>query len=138
MIIFQKSTILLLLIIPQILAGNTLFAPCLRFMLWSFKKITGKEEYNFILQHSETIGYKHLKSSRECAYLMLTVISFITMQTIMFCSLEWSSEALREMDSYQKIVSALFQSVNARHAGESIVDLSNLSSAILVLYTVMM
>jgi Trk-type K+ transport system membrane component len=138
MIIFQKDTILLLLIIPQILAGNTLFAPCLRFMLWSFKKITGKEEYNFILQHSETIGYKHLKSSRECAYLMLTVISFITMQTIMFCSLEWSSEALREMDSYQKIVSALFQSVNARHAGESIVDLSNLSSAILVLYTVMM
>lgn len=138
MIIFQKNSILLLLIIPQILAGNTLFAPCLRFMLWSFKKVTGKEEYNFILQHLETIGYKHLMSSRECAYLMLTVISFITMQTILFCSLEWSSEALREMDSYQKIVSALFQSVNARHAGESVIDMSSLSSAILVLYTVMM
>ncbi|GJM90342.1 hypothetical protein PR202_ga06613 [Eleusine coracana subsp. coracana] len=138
MIIFQKNTILLLLIIPQVLAGNTLFAPCLRFMLWSFKKITRKEEYNFILEHSETIGYKHVMSSRECAYLMTTVIGFITMQTILFCSLEWSSEALQEMDSYQKIVGALFQSVNARHAGESIIDLSSLSAVVLVLYTVMM
>jgi len=113
MVIFQKNTILLLLIIPQILSGNTLFAPCLRFMMWSLKKITGKEEYHFILQHPKAFGYKHLMN-------------------------KWNSEALQEMNSYQKIVGALFQSVNARHAGESIVDLSSLSSSILVLYTIMM
>jgi len=138
MVIFQKNTILLLLIIPQILSGNTLFAPCLRFMMWSLKKITGKEEYHFILQHPKAFGYKHLMNSKECAYLMATVISFIIIQTILFCTLEWNSEALQEMNSYQKIVGALFQSVNARHAGESIVDLSSLSSSILVLYTIMM
>ncbi|XP_062223944.1 cation transporter HKT1;3-like [Phragmites australis] len=138
MVIFQKNTILLLIIIPQILAGNTLFAPCLRLMVWSLKKITGKEEYHFILKHPEAIGYKHLMSGRECVYLILTVFSFIITQTILFCSLEWSSEALQEMSSYQKIVGALFQSANARHAGESIVDLSSLSSVILVLYTIMM
>ncbi|OEL35244.1 putative cation transporter HKT6 [Dichanthelium oligosanthes] len=137
MIIFQNNSILLLLIIPQILSGNTLFAPCLRFMMWSLKKITGKKEYHFIVQHPEALGYKHLMNSRECIYLMVTVISFIITQTILFCSLEWSSEALQEMNSYQKIVGALFQSVNARHAGESIVDLSSLSSSILVLYTIM-
>ncbi|RLN08838.1 putative cation transporter HKT6 [Panicum miliaceum] len=122
----------------MILSGNTLFAPCLRFMMWSLKKITGKEEYHFILQHPEAVGYKHLMNSKECAYLMATVISFIITETILFCSLEWNSEALQEMNSYQQIVGALFQSVNARHAGESIVDLSSLSSSILVLYTTMM
>ncbi|KAL6888762.1 hypothetical protein ACP4OV_009788 [Aristida adscensionis] len=138
MVILQKNSILLLLIIPQILAGNTLFAPCLRLMVWSLRKITAKEEYRFILEHPEAIRYKHIMSSRECFYLTLTVVSFITTQTILFCSLEWNSEALQEMKSYQKIVGALFQSTNARHAGESIVDLSSLTSVILVLYTIMM
>lgn len=138
MIIFQKNSVLLLLIIPQILVGNTLFAPSFRFMVWSLQKITGKEEWQFILQHPKAIGYKHLMSTRKCAYLILTVVSFIILQTILFCSLEWSSEALQEMSSYQKIVGALFQSANARHAGESIVDMSSVSSAIIVLYTVMM
>nr|UUA81706.1 putative cation transporter HKT6 [Agrostis stolonifera] len=138
MIIFQKNSVLLLLIIPQILVGNTLFAPCFRFMVWSFQKITGKEEWHFILQHPKAIGYKHLMSTRKCVYLILTVMSFIILQAILFCSLEWRSEALQEMSSYQKIVGALFQSANARHAGESIVDLSSVSSAIMVLYTIMM
>lgn len=138
MVIFQKNTILLLLLIPQILLGNTLFAPCLRFMMWSLEKITTKKEYHFILQHPKAVGYKHLMNGRECVYLMVTVIVFIIMQTILFCSLEWNSNALQEMNSYQKIVGALFQSVNARHAGENIVDLSSLSSSILVLYTIMM
>lgn len=138
MVIFQKNSILLLLIIPQILAGNTLFAPCLRYMVWTFKKITGKEECHFILQHPKAIGCRHLMSTRKCVYLVVTVVSFIILQTILFCSLEWSSEALQEMSSYEKIVGALFQSTNARHAGESVVDLSSVSSAITVLYTVMM
>jgi Trk-type K+ transport system membrane component len=138
MVIFQKNTILLLLIIPQIVSGNTLFAPFLRFMIWTLKKITRKKEYHFILQHPEAVGYKHLMNGRECVYLMVTVIMFIITQTILFCSLEWNSEALQEMNTYQKIVGALFQSVNARHAGESIVDLSSISSSILVLYTIMM
>lgn len=138
MVIFQKNTILLLLIIPQILFGNTLFAPCLRFMMWSLKKITGKKEYDFILEHPEAVGYKHLMDTRECVYLMVTVVGFIITQTILFCYLEWNSEVLQEMNSYQKIMGALFQSVNARHAGENIVDLSSLSSSILVLYTIMM
>ncbi|WVZ77696.1 hypothetical protein U9M48_025534, partial [Paspalum notatum var. saurae] len=138
MIIFQKSSALLLIIITQILAGNTLFAPCLRFLVWSLKKITGKEEYSFILQYPEAVGYKHLMSFKKSVYLMSTVFSFVIIQTILFCSLEWTSETLREMNSYEKIVGALFQSVNARHAGESVVDLSSLSSSILVLSTIMM
>uniref|UniRef100_A0ACD5Z1B5 Uncharacterized protein n=1 Tax=Avena sativa TaxID=4498 RepID=A0ACD5Z1B5_AVESA len=128
---------ILMLVGSELLVGNTLFAPCFRFMVWSLQKITGKEEWHFILQHPEAIGYKHLMSTRKCVYLISTVVSFIILQAILFCSMEWSSEAWQDMSSYQKIVGALFQSANARHAGESIVDLSSVSSAILVLYTVM-
>uniref|UniRef100_A0A0D9VCT3 Uncharacterized protein n=1 Tax=Leersia perrieri TaxID=77586 RepID=A0A0D9VCT3_9ORYZ len=138
MVIFQKNSVLLLLIIPQILAGNTLFAPCLKLMVWSLKKITGKKYCRYILEHPKAIGYKHLMSTRESVYLILTVVSLIIVQTILFLSLEWSSVALQEMSNYQRIVCAIFQSVNARHAGESVTDLSTLSSAILVLYTIMM
>ncbi|KAJ6372832.1 hypothetical protein OIU76_027209 [Salix suchowensis] len=45
---------------------------------------------------------------------------------------------LHGLNSYQKIIGALFQTMNTRYAGESIVDLSALSSALLVLFVVMM
>ncbi|XP_073001000.1 cation transporter HKT1;3-like isoform X1 [Typha latifolia] len=138
MMIFKKNSALLLLIIPQILAGGTLFPSCLRFTVWLLKKITKKEGYNYILQYPSAIRYKHLLPHRQSVYLSLTVLGFIVGQTLLFCCLEWNSEVLQGMNPYQKIVGILFQSVNSRHAGESVVDISSLSSAILVLYTVMM
>ncbi|XP_073102013.1 cation transporter HKT1;3-like isoform X2 [Elaeis guineensis] len=138
MMIFKKNSILLLLIIPQILAGNTLFPVFLRFMIWVLKKLTKREEFNYMLQHPRATRYKHLLPPKHSGYLAFTVFGFILVQMVLFCSLEWNSEALKGLTSFQKVVGALFQSVNSRHAGESIIDLSTLSHAILVLYVVMM
>ncbi|EEF38315.1 hypothetical protein RCOM_0422820 [Ricinus communis] len=52
-------------------------------------------------------------------------------QFVLFCSLEWNSEALNGLNSFQKIIGVLFQTVNSRHTGETIVDLSAISPAIL-------
>jgi Trk-type K+ transport system membrane component len=68
----------------------------------------------------------------------VTVFGFILMQFMLFYSMEWGSEAMDGLNSYQKLVGSLFQSVNSRHAGESVVDISTISSAILVLFVVMM
>ena len=138
MIVFKKNSGLLLLLIPQILLGNTLYPACLRVLIWLLDKITKRVEFSYILKNYEEMGYSHLLSGVHCCLLAATVFGFISVQFILFCSMEWNSDAMDGINSYQKFVGSLFEVVNSRHSGESIVDLSNISTAILVLFVVMM
>ncbi|XP_026458280.1 sodium transporter HKT1-like [Papaver somniferum] len=144
MVVFRKNSGLILLIIPQVLFGNTLFPVCLRFVLWVLGRFSTKEELHYMLKvtsKDEIIRYpakEILISTINSLYFLATVLVFILVQFILFCSLEWNSEGLHGMNSYQKFVGALFQTVNSRHAGENIIDLSIISPAILVVFVVMM
>ncbi|KAE8694995.1 Sodium transporter HKT1 [Hibiscus syriacus] len=104
MIVFKQNSGLLLLLIPLVLLGNTLYPACLRASIWVLDKVTKKAEFNYILSNYKEMGYVHLRSGVRCALLAATVFGFIIVQ----------------------------------HNGESIVDLSTISSAILVLFIVMM
>ncbi|KAJ0984159.1 hypothetical protein J5N97_002515 [Dioscorea zingiberensis] len=140
MMVFKTCSALLLMIITLILSGNTLFPPCLRSFIWLLERLTRREEFAYLLKddNGELLGFAHLLPGLHSVMLALTVAGFVVVQVILFCCMEWGSEGLEGMNAYQKIVGAFFQSVNSRHAGESIVDLSAISSAILVLYIVMM
>ncbi|KAK4564627.1 hypothetical protein RGQ29_006628 [Quercus rubra] len=138
MIVFKKNSGLLLLLIPQILMGNTLYPPCLLAMIWVLKKTTKREEFRYILMNYRDMGYGHLLSGHHALLLAMTVFGFILIQFILFCSMEWNSQVMDGLNLYQKVVGSLFQTVNSRHTGESVVDLSSISSAILVLFVVMM
>nr|XP_010913850.2 probable cation transporter HKT6 [Elaeis guineensis] len=138
MLVFKKNSGLLLLIIPQVLLGNTMFPSCLRFLLWVLKSMTRRAEFEYMLKNSQEIGYSHLLPHLPSLLLFVTVVLFVVIQLIFFCALEWHSEALSGMNFYQKVIAAMFLSVNSRHAGESIADLSSLSPAILVLFAIMM
>ncbi|KAJ4959371.1 hypothetical protein NE237_026482 [Protea cynaroides] len=138
MILFSKNSGLLLLLIPQILLGNTLYSPCLRFLIWVLGNFTRREELNYLLNNFNDIGYIHLLPFLPSCLRIVTVFGFILIQFVLFSCMEWNSDALKGLNSYQKLVAALFQSVNSRHAGLSIVNLSIISPAILVLYVVMM
>ncbi|KAI3845784.1 hypothetical protein MKW98_016543 [Papaver atlanticum] len=144
MVVFRKNSGLLLLLIPQILFGNTLFPVCLRFVLWVLGRFSGRDELHYMLKvtsKDEIIRYpakELLISTINSLYFLATVLGFILVQFILFCSLEWNSEGLYGMSSYQKFIGSLFQTVNSRHAGENIIDLSTISPAILVVFVVMM
>lgn len=138
MVIFRKNSGLLWLLIPQVFMGNTLF-PCFLFLvIWGLDKITKREEFGYILKNHKTMGYSHLLSLRLCVLLGLTVLGFVVIQFLVFCTFEWNSVYLEGMNPYEKIIGSLFQVVNSRQSGENIVDLSTLSPAILVLFIVMM
>ncbi|KAJ6354928.1 hypothetical protein OIU77_005515 [Salix suchowensis] len=138
MVVFKSNSGLLLILIPQILLGNTLFPSCLRFCVWFLGKFFKKVESNYLLKKTSEVGYFHLLPSQHASYLVVTVFGFILTQFTLFCSMEWNSAGLHGLNSYQKIIGSLFQTMNTRYAGESIVDLSALSSALLVLLVVMM
>ncbi|CAK7345796.1 unnamed protein product [Dovyalis caffra] len=138
MAVFKSNSGLLLILIPQILLGNTLFPSCLRFSIWFLGKFFKKVESNYLLNKKNEVGYFHLLPSQNSSYLIVTAFGFIMTQFVLFCSMEWNSAGLSGLNSYQKIIGVLFQTINTRYAGESIVDLSTISSALLVLFVVMM
>ncbi|XVE75616.1 hypothetical protein DITRI_Ditri12bG0107400 [Diplodiscus trichospermus] len=140
MVVFRQNSGLFLILIPQILQGNTLFPACLRFSLWVLGKVVKRVEYysNYLLKNTGEIGYPHLLSSRQTWCLVATVLGFIVVQLGLFCAMEWNSEGLIGMNTVEKMIGLLFQCVNTRHTGETIVDLSTISAAILVLLIVMM
>ncbi|XP_010263271.1 PREDICTED: sodium transporter HKT1-like [Nelumbo nucifera] len=138
MLIFRKNYGLLLLLIPQALLGNALFPSCLRFLIWVLGRISKRDEFNYMLKNSEEMKYFHLLPSLHARCLVVTVFWFLLLQFVVFSSMEWNSESLDGLNPFQKVVASLFQAVNSRHTGESIVDLSSISPAILVLFVVMM
>lgn len=139
MVVFKKNTGLLLIIASQILLGNTLYPPFLRVLIGFLERFTKRAEFSYILKNWRDLGYKHLLSKKRCVFLGASVFGFIFVMLVGFCSLEWNSKVMEGLSSsYEKVVGSLFVVVNSRHAGESVFDLSNVSSAILVLFVFMM
>ncbi|XP_050227445.1 sodium transporter HKT1-like [Mercurialis annua] len=138
MIVFSKNSVLLLILIPQVLLGNTLFPSCLRLSVWFLGKFFKKEESDYLLKNTSEIGYLHLLPSLHSILLVVTVFGFVAVQFVLFCSLDWNSDALNGLNWFEKMIGVLFQTVNTRHTGETIVDISTIAPAILVLFIVMM
>lgn len=138
MMVFKKNSGFLLILIPQILMGNTLYPLFLRFLVWILQNITKRAEFNFMLNNSRVLGYNHLLSGVHSIFLTITVLGFIILQFLLFCILEWESDSTAGLSFFQKLVGSLFQVVNSRHAGESVFDLSLISPAMVVLFVLMM
>ena len=138
MIVFKENSGLLLLLVSQILLGNTLYPVFLRVAIRVVGKITKRREFIHMMRNNREIGYDHLLSGHHSTFLALTAFVFISVQFTLFCTLEWNSEALKGLGLYNKFVASLFEVVNSRHAGESVLDISLISPAILVLFVIMM
>lgn len=139
MILFKKNSGLLLILISQILLGNTLYPPFLRFFVWFASKFLKKPEAEYLLKTpAQEICYFHWLSAWHCLLLMLSVFGFLLVQFVMFFCMEWKSEGLSELNDYERVIGVLFEVVNSRYAGETILDLWNIAPAIWVLFVFMM
>ncbi|KAL2936887.1 Sodium transporter HKT1 [Bienertia sinuspersici] len=137
MVVFKRNSGFLLILIPQILMGNKLYPCCLRLVIWVLERLTKKEEYSYLLKNHEELGYGLLTSNYKAFLLGITSIGLVIVQFVVFSILEWNSVVLQGLSLYQKIVGSLFQTVNSRHSGESILDISQVSPATMLLFVVM-
>lgn len=143
MVVFRACSGVLLAVAALVLLGNTIYPVGLRSALWALKRVTKRKEFEFILSRGNSdrwrMGYgDHLMRRAKVGMLGVTVGGFVAVQALLFGCMEWRSGGLEGMNGYQKVVGSLFMAVNSRHAGESIVDLSAVSPAVLVLFVVMM
>ncbi|KAH6798021.1 high-affinity K+ transporter 1 [Perilla frutescens var. hirtella] len=139
MIVFSKNSGLLLIILPQIFLGNTLFPSALRLVIWILGRRINKVEAKYLLENSsKEIGFQHLLPRLQSLLLVATVFGFLLIGFVLFSSMEWNAAGLDGLNTYRKVVGIFFQCANARHTGETIVDLSTIAPAILVFFVVMM
>nr|BBC21792.1 high-affinity potassium transporter [Reaumuria trigyna] len=142
LMVFKQNSGLLLILMPIIILGNALYAPCLRLVIWVLRKVTRKEEYEYLLKvDGKELGFEHLMGGTESWFLVISGVGFVLVQFVMFVVLEWGKEGVwgdggKGVGS--KLVGFVFQSINTRHSGESVLDLSIVSPAILVLIVIMM
>lgn len=141
---FRKDSVLLFTVALQVLLGNTMYAPCLRAIIWTLRRFSrsdgpNRRFYDYILQdgYSRKL-YDHLFPTSLSLWLVIAGVGFFTAQIALTCALHWSSKALDGLDTWEKLVAAGFQSVAIRHAGETVLNPQLLSSAVIVMYIVMM
>lgn len=138
MMVFRRNSGLLLMLITQTLMGNTLFPCFLRLSIRILKKVGKEDEGMYLMRNAEEIRYRHLLPWKHTKYLVGTVLGLTLVPFVLFCSMDWRLQGLEGMNSYQKIVGVLFQCVNARYTGESVMDISTVAAPTLIVFVVMM
>ncbi|KAL7592661.1 hypothetical protein Lser_V15G33557 [Lactuca serriola] len=139
MMIFKKNSGLLLILIPQILLGSTLYPVVLRAIISVLQKITKRVELSYMLKYPLELSYGQMLPSVQSFYLAVTVLGLILVQFVAFCFMEWhNTEVMVGLTDYEKLVASFFQVVNTRYAGEAVYDLSKISPAILLGFVLMM
>ncbi|KAJ7526685.1 hypothetical protein O6H91_16G018400 [Diphasiastrum complanatum] len=137
---FRKSAPILLCVSLQSVIGNTLFAPTIRALILLLHRICRTRKkllYEYLLTHPRKC-YTHLFPHKQTVWLVITVLSFTTLQTFFFLLFDWSFKGFEGLTTKDKLLDGFFQSVTTRNAGGIVVNLGDVSVAMLVLYTGMM
>ncbi|KAJ7526682.1 hypothetical protein O6H91_16G018300 [Diphasiastrum complanatum] len=137
---FRKSAPILLCVSLQSVVGNTLFAPTIRAIIMVLHRVSKAKNrllYEYLLTHPRKC-YTHLFPHKQTIWLVITVMSFTAVQTFFFLLFDWNFKGFEGLTTRYKLLDGFFQSVTTRNAGGMVVNLGDVSVAMLVLYTGMM
>jgi Trk-type K+ transport system membrane component len=129
-----------------ILAGNTLFPPFLRLILWTFKKLipknatskewqTRRRTVQFCLDHPRRV-YTNLFPGTATWWLVASVVILNAVDWSAFELLNIGNSVVDTLPTGLRIVAGLFQAFAVRSGGFYVVPISGLRSGLLVLYVV--
>lgn len=129
-----------------ILAGNTMYPPFLRLILWIMSKmIPGhssspvwqrrKRTVQFCLDHPRRV-YTNLFPSAATWWLVASVVVLNSVDWIAFELLNLGNKVVDSLPTGFRVVAGLFQAFAVRSGGFYIVQISGLRSGLLVLYVV--
>ncbi|KIW34523.1 uncharacterized protein PV07_01299 [Cladophialophora immunda] len=144
----NRSYYCLLTLSLLILAGNTLFPPFLRGILWTFKKLIPEDSpspdwqrrrrtIQFCLDHPRRV-YTNLFPSAATWWLVASVVVLNTVDWVAFELLNIGNQVVDSLPTGFRIVAGLFQAFAVRSGGFYVVSISGLRSGLLVLYVLMM
>ncbi|EXJ68663.1 uncharacterized protein A1O5_08457 [Cladophialophora psammophila CBS 110553] len=144
----NRSYYCLLTLSLLILAGNTLFPPFLRGILWTFKKLIPEHSSSpdwqrrrrtiqFCLDHPRRV-YTNLFPSVATWWLFASVVVLNAVDWVAFELLNIGNPVVDSLPPGFRIVAGLFQAFAVRSGGFYVVSISGLRSGLLVLYVLMM
>lgn len=125
-----------------IIVGNTGFPVLLRFIIWVLYKFARpaslfEESLAFLLDHPRRC-FTLLFPSGPTWWLFAVLVLLNGIDLVFFIILDLKNKYLEEIPTGYRVVCGLFNAVSTRTAGVSVIDLSQLHSAVQVSYMVMM
>ncbi|KAL1410029.1 hypothetical protein Q8F55_004031 [Vanrija albida] len=142
MVPFQRAYLMSVVLALLILFGNTCFPILLRFIIWTFYKMSPKnssleETLQFLLHHPRRC-FIYLFPSTHTWFLVFVVIILTMIDWFSFMVLDKGNEVIDRIPIGTRLAAGLFQSAAVRAAGFAIVPLNALAPAVKVLYVIMM
>jgi Trk-type K+ transport system membrane component len=117
-----------------IIFGNTFFPIGFRWLISALWKITKNPVYDYLLKNPRRC-FTHLFPRVETNLLFFILVGVLVTEFVSFIWLDWNFVT---GDTEQKILIGYFTSVSTRAAGFNCIDISQLSSAMLVLFVALM
>mmetsp|Transcript_129167 Transcript_129167/g.257880 ORF Transcript_129167/g.257880 Transcript_129167/m.257880 type:complete len:666 (-) Transcript_129167:26-2023(-) len=141
-----KDAFVLIVVMFLILAGNTCFPLFLRLSIWAFRHASRRNQrrhavLHMLMKYPRTC-YTHLFPAYATRWLTIVTPLLIIFQIAALCVSDLSGgERMTIMDGLEtgeRVLATIFQSVSTRTAGFSIVPLSRLSTASAFVFCVCM
>ncbi|KAI8060955.1 cation transporter [Gongronella butleri] len=143
MVPFQNCAFPLLLLGFLVLAGNTAYPICLRFLFWIMYKLTPRsfemhrETLQYLLSHPRRC-YTTLFGARQTWWLLASLLAINITELVVYVATNYWLPVNDGVPIASQVLDGLFQGIVTRNAGFAVTNLMALNPATILVYIVAM